>query len=65
MIYEAAIPWKEIATPGPEAGEAAGFSFVIQENDGKGSQGYLEGYPGICGAGSKDKLLFGDLSFIK
>jgi len=65
MVYEAAIPWKEIATPGPEAGEAMGFSFVIQENDGKGSKGYLEGYPGICGAGSKDKTGFGDLSLIK
>jgi len=65
MVYEAAIPWKEIATPGPKAGEAVGFSFVIQENDGKSWKGYLEGYSGICGAGSKDKSRFGDLTFLK
>lgn len=49
IVYEAAIPWKEIFYDGyvPKTGEYIGFSILMNDNDGGGRRGWLEYNSGI------------------
>jgi hypothetical protein len=60
-VYEASIPWKELAARAPRAGALAGFSLLINEDDGQGRDGWLEQFSGIGYA--KDPRQFGVLRF--
>lgn len=47
-IYEAAIPWPELAPLTPKDGEFVGFSMVVNDSDG-GHRGYMEWPGGMVG----------------
>ena len=57
-IYELKMPFSEIDFK-PGRGKKLGFTFTVNENDGKGFKGWMEWTPGICGY--KDSILFGKL----
>ena len=57
-IYELKMPFSEIGFK-PRRGKKLGFTFTVNENDGKGFKGWMEWTPGICGY--KDSILFGKL----
>ena len=61
-VYEAAIPWEEMAPLRPEVGKTVGFSLVVNDDDGDGRKCWLEWLGGI--AGSKDPSLWGALTFV-
>ncbi len=46
IIYLVAIPWKELGIK-PESGKSLGFSFLVNDNDGKGRRGWMEWGGGI------------------
>ncbi len=64
-VYELCMPWKDILKSGQEVFEGAEmlYSFLFNDNDGSGRQGWIE-----CGSGvgmSKDISLFMKLTLIK
>jgi len=61
-VYEAAIPWEEMAPLRPEVGKTVGFSLVVNDDDGDGRKCWLEWLGGL--AGSKDPSLWGTLTFV-
>jgi len=61
-IYEAAVPWKEIAEPAPAEGDTIGLGFIANYNTGGEWKGCFEGTGGI--SGKKDKTLFTDLTLL-
>ncbi|MDI4647439.1 S-layer homology domain-containing protein [Cohnella hashimotonis] len=60
-IYETAIPWNELLAEGAavQPGDRFGFSFLINEDDGQGRDGWME-YMGGIGL-TKDPMYYGDL----
>jgi hypothetical protein len=59
LHYEAAVPWAALGGWRPTKGASIGWSFTVNDADGKGFRGWLEWTPGICG--SKDAAAFGRL----
>ena len=64
-IYELKIPWKNLLLPNqqPKEGDTLGYSFLINEDDGEGRNGWIEYASGI--GLSKDTSLFTVLKLIK
>lgn len=60
--YEIQIPWKNLAPFDIRKSDHFGFSFLVNDNDGRGRKGWLEWTPGI-GHG-KEPASFGRLHFI-
>ncbi|MFH1603344.1 MAG: sugar-binding protein, partial [Pseudomonadota bacterium] len=58
-IYEARIPWAELAPAQPNAGARYGFNLMVNDNDGAARKGWLELTPGM--GSSKDPSLFATL----
>ena len=56
-VYEAAIPWSALGVTRVAAGRRLSWSVTVNDNDGKGFEGWLEWTPGVCG--SKDSSAFG------
>ncbi len=46
-IYEVAVPWKALKQYRPHAGKIIGFTFLVNDNDGSGRDGWIEWTPGI------------------
>ena len=61
-IYEAAIPWSELAPAKADAGSLLGFSLLVNDNDGAGS-GYIAFGNGINP--EKRPLLFPPIRLVK
>ncbi len=57
-VYELQLPFTEMNFV-PARDKQLGFTFAVNEDDGKGWCGWLEWTPGICGY--KDSILFGRL----
>lgn len=60
-IYEFAIPWTELAPASPSAG-AILFSILVNENDGKKREGWIEWGAGIGNDKNPDKFRIVNLS---
>lgn len=59
-VYELSIPFSELeGFDGIAAGRAAGFSYLVNDSDGAGREGYIEWSSGV--GGSKNASLFGTL----
>ncbi|MBI3921656.1 MAG: hypothetical protein HY318_09585 [Armatimonadetes bacterium] len=63
LDYEASIPWSEMGGLLPVAGGTIGFSFTINDADGRGFRGWMEWTPGICG--NKTAAPFGRMLFVQ
>ncbi|MBB6673447.1 OmpL47-type beta-barrel domain-containing protein [Cohnella nanjingensis] len=61
--YRLALPWSEIPTLNPAQDVVDSFSFVLNDNDGKGRRGYIEWGSGIATA--KDAGKFRSFQFMK
>jgi hypothetical protein len=59
--YELAVPLKELGTWRPSLTLKSGGSWLINDNDGSGREGYLEWTPGI--GGTKDPSQYGVFHF--
>ncbi len=46
-IYEIAIPWKSLKGYHPKVGKTIRFTFLVNDNDGSGRDGWIEWTPGI------------------
>jgi hypothetical protein len=55
-IYEAAIPWAELAPMVPKDGSVMGFSVVVNDNDGD-RRGYMEWPGGMVGKKEPGKFI--------
>jgi hypothetical protein len=55
-LYEAAIPWAQLAPAQPREGAVVGFSVVVNDKDGQ-ARGYMELTPGIAGAKEPGRFL--------
>jgi hypothetical protein len=60
--YEAVLPWSEILTEPPSSGDEVRFSFITNDNDGNGREGYIEWLPVI--GDTKDPTQLGTLSLV-
>ncbi len=47
FIYEMALPWKGLKDYKPGDGKVFGFTFLVNDNDGRGREGWIEWTPGI------------------
>jgi hypothetical protein len=62
LNFELAIPWSQLPPFSPSGGASMGFSFVFNDDDGGGREGFVEWTPGI-GLG-KDPSSFGTLVLV-
>ncbi len=63
ILYKVRLPWSELYPLTYELGKPLRFSILVNNNDGKGRDGYLEWSGGIGGA--KDSTAYGVLKFSK
>ncbi|MFZ2654282.1 MAG: sugar-binding protein [Victivallales bacterium] len=61
FTYEMAIPWKTLKI-NPAEGKELGFTFLVNDNDGNGREGWIEWTPGI--AVSKDPSTFARITLV-
>ena len=64
-VYEICVPWDSVypsaaAKYEPPSNKTIAFSILINDNDGKGREGYLEYGAGV-GKGGKNSVIFRDI----